>query len=78
MRTFEPRRALRSISTHGMWRSAATAAANIPAAPPPTIASLTGLADDEVEAMFSFPCEYYAVDKDSAVALGFVVWLYDY
>ena len=41
--TFEPRRALRSMRTQGILRSAATAAANIPAAPPPTIASFTGL-----------------------------------
>ena len=41
--TFDPSRALRSITRHGILRSAATAAANIPAAPPPTIANLTGV-----------------------------------
>ena len=41
--TFEPSRALRSITTQGICRSAATAAANIPAAPPPMMASFTGL-----------------------------------
>jgi hypothetical protein len=40
-----------------MLRSAATAAANIPAAPPPIIASLTGLLDDDVEGIVQFPCE---------------------
>ena len=41
--TFDPSRALRSMTTQEILRSAATAAANMPAAPPPIIASLTGV-----------------------------------